>query len=147
MASIRGQYLRLKLGDKYLAFSRTCTIHLSASVEESSTKDTTGEAQDQDVVSTAWDFSASGLFSLAADANAKNGENLLDLIGTTVSVEFVNTEGDENREVVSGSPKRTGTAIITDVSIEAPNRQDTTYSIQGVGKGALTRVPALNLSN
>lgn len=78
----------------------------------------------------AGDISADALYSVDTDATGINGEDALDLIlaGEEVDVTFSPTTGAKNRET-------TGTvysckAIVNDISVNAPNRQNVTYSIQ-----------------
>lgn len=135
---IKGQHLRITLNGKYVAFSQSCTVHQTANLEESSTKDTTGDWTDQSATSKGWDISVNGLYSVATDNTGMNGIDLMDLIGQTVTVEFVQTDGEKNR-VVQSAVKYSGSAIVNDVQVEAPNRADSTFSLQATGKGQLTK--------
>ena len=140
MGIIRGQNLRLKLGDKYIAFATDCTVHVSATLEDSSHKDTTdGVWQEQELVGMAWDISASALYSVDEDANGHNAENALDLILAMqkVWVEFTGTKGDKNR--TADGNKYCGYAWLNDHSITATNRQNGSYSLQAQGNGPLTK--------
>ena len=133
---MKGQNLRLfiKQGNgtaKCVAFATSCTYHLSATLEDSSTKDDAGGFQKQEVTGMAGDFSCDALYSVETDSTGVNGEDALDMLlaGQEVTVEFSATNGDNNR-TPTGS-KYTCDAIINDISINAPNRQNVTYSIQG----------------
>lgn len=79
----------------------------------------------------AGDFSCDALYSVATDSTGVNGEDALDLLlaGQEVTIEFSATSGDNNRTETGN--KYTCSAIINDISVSAPNRQNVTYSIQG----------------
>lgn len=129
---MKGQNLRILIGSpaKCVAFSTSCTYHLSATLEDSSTKDDAGGFQKQEVTGMAGDISCDALYSVDADANGVNGEDALDMLlaGQEVDVEFSATTGDKNRTATGN--KYTCKALVNDISINAPNRQNVTYSIQ-----------------
>ena len=129
---MKGQKLRILIGSpaKCVAFSTSCTYHLSATLEDSSTKDDAGGFQKQEVTGMAGDISCDALYSVDADANGVNGEDALDLLlaGQEVDVEFSATTGDKNRTATG--TKYSCKALVNDISINAPNRQNVTYSIQ-----------------
>ena len=92
---MKGQNLRIfiKQGSaaaKCVAYSTSCTYHLSATLEDSSTKDDAGGFQKQEVTGMAGDFSCDALYSVATDSTGVNGEDALDLLlaGQEVTIEF-----------------------------------------------------------
>ena len=129
---MKGQNLRILIGSpaKCVAFSTSCTYHLSATLEDSSTKDDAGGFQKQEVTGMAGDISCDALYSVDADASGINGEDALDLLlaGQEVDVEFSATTGDKNRTATG--TKYTCKALVNDISVSAANRQNVTYSIQ-----------------
>jgi hypothetical protein len=129
---MKGQNLRILIGSpaKCVAFSTSCTYHLSATLEDSSTKDDAGGFQKQEVTGMAGDISCDALYSVDADASGVNGEDALDLLltGQEVDVEFSATTGDKNRTATGN--KYTCKALVNDISVSAANRQNVTYSIQ-----------------
>jgi hypothetical protein len=129
---MKGQNLRILIGSpaKCVAFSTSCTYHLSATLEDSSTKDDAGGFQKQEVTGMAGDISCDALYSVDADANGVNGEDALDMLlaGQEVDVEFSATTGDKNRTATGN--KYTCKALVNDISVSAANRQNVTYSIQ-----------------
>lgn len=127
---MKGQNLRIAINGKCVAFSTSCQYHLSANLEDSSSKDNTDDFQKQQVVGLAGDISCDALYSVESDATGVNGTDALELIlaGAEVDVTFTPTSGDKNRSA-------TGTAysckaLVNDISINAPNRQNVTYTIQ-----------------
>jgi len=148
MEVIKGQNLRLKLGEKYVAFATSCAVHVSMSLESSSTKDSTdGIWQEQEIVSAAWDISTSALYSVDADATGINAENALDMVLAMqkVKVEFTGTSGENNR--TAGGTKYSGYVWLNDHSITATNRQNGTYSLQAQGTGPLKKGDIDQVSN
>lgn len=127
---MKGQNLRILINQKCVAFSTSCTYHLNANLEDSSTKDDVAGFQKQDVTGLAGDISCDALYSVDTDANGVNGIDALDMMlaGQEVTVEFSPTTGTKNREATG--TKYTCQAIVNDISINAPNRANVTYTIQ-----------------
>ena len=129
---MKGQNLRILIGSpaKCVAFSTSCTYHLGTQLEDSSTKDDTNSFQKQEVTGFNGDISCDALYSTETDATGVNGVDALDLLlaGAEVDVEFSGTTGTKNR--TETGIKYTCKAIVNDISINAPNRQNVTYSIQ-----------------
>ena len=128
---MKGQNLRIFLGEKAVAFARSCTYHVSAQLEDKSTKDDTGDFQKQEVTGLAGDISCDALYSTDTDATGVNGVEALDMVlaGQEVTVVFTPTEGTKNR-VMSAGARYTCNAIVNDISINSTNRQEITYTIQ-----------------
>lgn len=141
MSTIKGQNLRITLGGKCVAFATACTVHVAAQMEESSTKDSTNDWTEQTVTGLSWDISVDALYSMDTDSTGVNGVDALDIVlaREKVLVEFTQTEGTQNREEVSGTAVYSGYAWVNDMSINATNRQNTSYSLQATGDGALTK--------
>jgi hypothetical protein len=80
MGVIKGQNLRLLIGGKCVAFSTSCTVHASLSLEESSSKDSTNNFTEQTPTGISWDMSCDALYSVDVDATGVNGINALDTV-------------------------------------------------------------------
>ena len=65
------------VGGKCIAMATSCTFHIGTSLEDSSTKDSTGDWQEQEVVGLNWDASCDSLVTLVD--NGSNGELPADL--------------------------------------------------------------------
>lgn len=140
MGTIKGQNLRVMVGGKCIAMATSCTFHVSAQLEDSSTKDSTGDWQEQEVTGLSWDASTDSLVTLTD--NGANGELPVDLLSliinkTSVTLTFDQTSGTNNRTGTNSAIKRSGTAYVTDYSLTAPNRQNSTLTVQFTGTGAL----------
>ena len=141
MGTIKGQNLRLMVNGKCIAMATNCTFHISAQLEDSSTKDSTGDWQEQEVTGLSWDAQCDALVTLTD--NGTNGELATDLMSlminkTLVTLTFDQTAGTNNRTGQDSAIKRTGTAYISDVQITAQNRANSSFSVQLTGTGPLT---------
>ena len=141
MATIKGQNLRVMVGGKCIAMATSCTFHVSAQLEDSSTKDSVGDFQEQEVTGLSWDAQTESLVTL--EDNGTNGELPQDILSlminkTKVTLTFDQTAGANNRTGQNSVIKKSGLAYISDVSISAQNRQNSTCSVQFSGTGALS---------
>ena len=127
---MKGQNFRILIGDKCVAFATACTYHLSTTLESASTKDDTDGFNKQEVVGYAGDISCDALYSMAADANGVNGVDALDLLlaGQEVTVKFSGTTSTQNRTPTGVAYTCQG--IVNDISVNATNRQNVSYTIQ-----------------
>ena len=131
-----------------VAFATSCTVHVSASLEDSSTKDSSdGIFQEQQLTGLSWDISTDALYSVDTDASGINAEGALDAIlaRQKVDVEFTGTVGTNNRQATGH--KYTGQAWINDISINAANRQNASYSLEAQGTGPLSKSNGPSSSN
>ncbi|MBQ6984593.1 MAG: phage major tail protein, TP901-1 family [Paludibacteraceae bacterium] len=140
MATIKGQNIRLFVEDdqgveRCLCASTTCTLHISADLEESTTKDSTGDWKEQEATSKSWDVSADMNFVLDATETALLGVDIAKMVGKKVKIRTKITEGAKNRVASAGLYE--GYAIINDWNLQAPNKQNATVSMQAQGTGEL----------
>jgi hypothetical protein len=141
MATIKGQNLRVMVGGKCIAMATSCQFHISAQMEDASTKDSVGDFQEQEVTGLSWDAQTDSLVTL--EDNGSNGELPQDIFSliinkTKVQLTFDQTAGANNRVGQDSAIKKTGYAYISDVQITAQNRQNSTITVQFQGTGALS---------
>lgn len=141
MATIKGQNLRVMVGGKCIAMATSCTFHISAQVEDSSTKDDANDFANNEVTGLSWDAQTDSLVTLTD--NGVNGELPTDLMSlilnkTKVTLTFDQTAGTNNRIGQNSAIKRSGQAYLTDYSLSAQNRQNSTLSCQFTGTGPLS---------
>ena len=141
MATIKGQNLRVMVGGKCIAMATSCTFHISAQVESASTKDDANDFEVNEVTGLSWDAQTDSLVTLTD--NGVNGELPTDLMSliinkTKVTLTFDQTAGANNRVGQNSVIKRSGDAYLTDYSISAQNRQNSTLSCQFTGTGPLS---------
>ena len=141
MATIKGQNLRVMVGGKCIAMATDCTFHISAQVESASTKDDANDFEVNEVTGLSWDAQTNSLVTLTD--NGVNGELPTDLMSliinkTKVTLTFDQTAGTNNRTGQNSAIKRSGEAYLTDYSLSAQNRQNSTLSCQFTGTGPLS---------
>lgn len=147
MGTIKGQNLRVMVGtasggEKCIAMAVSATFHIATQLEDSSTKDSTGDWQEQEVMGLSWDAQTESLVTLTD--NGTNGELPQDLLSiminkTKVHLVFDQTAGTNNRVAQNSTIKMSGWAWLNDLSIDAVNRQNSTIKAQFTGTGELTR--------
>ena len=129
------------VGGKCIAMATSCQFHVSAQLEDSSTKDSVGDFQEQEVTGLSWDAQTDSLVTL--EDNGTNGELPQDLLSlminkTKVTLTFDQTAGANNRVGQNSVIKKSGWAYISDASISAQNRQNSQLSVQFTGTGPLS---------
>lgn len=140
MGTIKGQNLRVMVGGKCIAMATNAVFHIGTQLESSSTKDSVGDWDEQEVVGLNWDASTDSLVTL--EDNGTNGELPTDLMSliinkTKVTLTFDQTAGTNNRVGQNSVIKKTGQAYVSDINISAQNRQNSTISVQFTGTGPL----------
>lgn len=140
MGIIKGQNLRVMVGGKCIAMATSCQIHVGTQLEDSSTKDSTGDWQEQEVTGLNWDVTTDSLVTL--EDNGTNGELPQDMLSliinkTKVTLSFDTTSGANNRVGQNSVIKRSGDAYLTDYNLTAPNRQNSTLNCKFTGTGPL----------
>ena len=131
----------MMVGGKCIAMATSCQLYISAQMEDSSTKDSVGDFQEQEVTGLSWDVQTDSLVTL--EDNGTNGELPQDLLSliinkTKVTLTFDQTAGANNRVGQNSVIKKTGEAYVSDVQITAQNRQNSTMTVQFQGTGALS---------
>ena len=126
---------------KCIAMSTSCQLHISAQMEDSSTKDDAGNWQTQELVGLSWDVQTDSLITLVD--NGSNGELPTDLLSliisqTKVTLTFDQTAGTNNRVGQNAAIKRTGYAYLTDYNLVAQNRTAAKLTCQFQGDGPLS---------
>ena len=126
---------------KCIAMATSCTFHISAQVESASTKDDANDFEVNEVMGLSWDAQTDSLVTLTD--NGVNGELPTDLMSliinkTLVTLTFDQTAGTNNRTGQNSAIKRSGQAYLTDYSLSAQNRQNSTLSCQFTGSGPLS---------
>ena len=140
----KGQNFRCFIDDKCVAAAKTCSFEETAELEDISTKDSTGSAKQNSIKGKSWNGSADALVLNLGDSVALNFENLITKIikGTLVSVKFTETEGDQNRTIVSADKNEitvSGKALINDLTIKSTVNEEITVAIKFMGYGPLIK--------
>lgn len=140
MSKIKGQNLRVLVGGKCIAMATNATLNIQSQTENASTKDDTGDWDVNDIVGKSWTASCDSL--VTTTDNGSNGELPYDLLtlvlnGTPVTLKFDVTSGTNNRQAQNSPIALTGTAYVQNITITAPNRQNSTLQTQFLGTGAI----------
>ena len=133
----KGQHLRLVIvegsgtpASKVVALSTDMTLHLSATTEDSTTKDssdTNGSWNEYDVTQRAGDISFNALVGVGTDAGGESFADFLDKVNDSlINWKVCMASGDNNRTL--GKTVCSGQGKLTSVQASAQNRQKATYS-------------------
>ncbi|MBR2556099.1 MAG: hypothetical protein IKK92_10625 [Prevotella sp.] len=142
----KGQFVRLFLSSdnttapsKVIAAARQLSLHVSMSVENSTTKDTEDNWQVQEPTALNYDISTSALVrgndTITSAVTAQDLASIEDIYeaGTPVKWQIANVSGDNQR--TKGSVIVSGSCLIQTLTINAENRAAATYQANMVGYG------------
>ena len=143
MATIKGQNLRILLGPdsshlQCVAAAQQCSLRVDAVAEDTSNKDVENDWLTKQITKIDWEVECQALVTLGTDAT---GRQLADLtVGQTYTLRLSQTAGatnQKNRDAVANAMQLTGTAILTDLTINASDREESTYTAKFIGDGEL----------
>ena len=148
-AYTKGQFVRLFLGSDntaapaaVIAAARSLSLHVSMQMESATTKDTPGSWDIQEPTGLSYDISTSALVrGNDTITSAVAGKALADIesiyeAGTPVKWQIANVSGDNQR--TKGSVIVSGSVLLTQLTLNGPNRQNATYDAQLTGYGPYT---------
>lgn len=148
-AYTKGQFVRLFLGSdnsavpaKIVAAAKSLSLHVSMSLEDATTKDTAGDWQVQEPTALSYDISSSALVrsgdTITSSVQGQDFASIEDIYEASTPVRFqiANTSGANNR--TKGAIICSGSVVITQLTLNAPNRQNATYDTQLTGYGVYT---------
>ena len=140
----KGQYIRLLVSlaanpSTVVAAAKQMALHGSAQTEDSSTKDTTGNALEYEVTGQSYDITGSGLVLTPNDTLLTGAVGLNDfeswLQDQVLNWKICVMEGTNNRTVVETIAS--GQGKLTNLQIQAQNKQNATYNYTINGYGAI----------
>lgn len=140
----KGQYIRLLVStaanpSTVVAAAKQMALHGSAQTEDSSTKDTTGNALEYEVTGQSYDITGSGLVLTPNDTLLTGAVGLNDfeswLQDQVLNWKICVMEGTNNRTVVETIAS--GRGKLTNLQIQAQNKQNATYNYTINGYGAI----------
>ena len=148
-AYTKGQFVRLFLGSdnsavpaKIVAGAKSLSLHVSLTLEDATTKDTTGDWQVQEPTALSFDISSNALVrsgdTITSTVQGQDLASIEDIYEASTPVRFqiANTSGANNR--TKGAIICSGSVVITQLTLNAPNRQNATYDTQLTGYGIYT---------
>ena len=140
----KGQYIRLLVStaanhSTVVAAAKQMALHGSAQTEDSSTKDTTGNALEYEVVGQSYDITGSGLVLTPNDTLLTGAVGLNDF-ENWIKDQLLNwkicvMEGTNNRTVVEEIAN--GQGKLTNLQIQAQNKQNAQYNYTLNGYGPI----------
>ena len=145
----KGQYVRLFLGSdntdapaSVIGAAKTLSLHVSLQMESATTKDTAGDYDIQEPTALSYDISTGALIRSGETITSQVGaKSLADLetiyeAGTPVKWKIANVGSDNNRTATSTIVS--GSVILTQLTLNGPNRQNADYTANFNGYGDYT---------
>jgi hypothetical protein len=145
----KGQFVRLFLGSdntntpsKVIAAARQMSMHVSLTLEDMSTKDTTGDYTIQEPTGISFDISTTALMrsgeTITSEVDAQALSDLEDIYegSTPVKFQIANVSGDNQR--TKGSVIVSGSVIISQLTMNGQNRANADYTAALNGYGGYT---------
>ena len=145
----KGQFVRLFLGSDntaapstVIAAAKSLSLHVSLTLEDATTKDTAGDWQIQEPTALSYDISTGALMrsgeTITSQVGAKSLADIETIYenGTPVKWKIANVGGDNNR--TASSTIVSGSVILTQLTLNGPNRQNADYTAQLNGYGEYT---------
>ena len=145
----KGQFVRLFLSSdnttapaKVIAAAKSLSLHVSMTLEDATTKDTTGNWQIQEPTGLSYDISTSALVrgsdTITSQVAAQDFASIEEIYeaGTPVKWKICNVSGANQR--TAGAVIVSGSVLLTQLTLNGPNRQNATYDAQLTGYGAYT---------
>ena len=145
----KGQFVRLFLSSdntatpaSVIAAARTLSLHVSLSLETSTTKDTDGDWQRQEATELNYDITTSALVRSGDTITSQvAGQTLADLEtiydgSSPVKWQIANVSGDNQR--TKGSVIASGSCIVSQLQIQSQVKQSATYQATLTGYGSYT---------
>lgn len=145
MSKIKGGDMMLFLNNKSIAYATNHTLEINAETADTSNKDEGGgDWASNEVRLLSWSATSENLYSLDGQ-----GDNFADLFDIMVAKQPVDAVFAKKSQTVTdvptggwtaGTPKYKGQVIISNLSLNAPNGEYATYTVQFTGVGALQKL-------
>ena len=145
-AYTKGQFVRLFLGSdntavpaKIVAAAKSLSLHVSMTLEDATTKDTEGNWQVQEPTGLSFDISSNALVksgdTITSTVQGQDFASIEDIYEASTPVRFqiANVSGANNR--TKGAVICSGSVVVTQLTLNAPNRQSSDYTTTLTGYG------------
>lgn len=145
----KGQFVRLFLSSdnstapsKVIAAAKSLSLHVSMQLENVTTKDTTGDWQIMEPTALSYDISTNALMrsgdTITSSVQAQTLAEIESIYEDSLPVKFqiANVSGNNHR--TKGSVLVSGSVVITQLTLNGPNRQNATYDASFNGYGIYT---------
>ena len=142
MSKVKGQNFRVFTGGMAAANAvpeaTNCSITLTGNTEDTSTKDTEGLFTQETVISQSWQVQVDSFQSSVAELQAIITQFIGAQSQTVGWDQTTGATGTQNRTPASAPFKRSGAALLTDVTFAFNDRTTVNTSLQFQGTGALS---------
>lgn len=145
----KGQFVRMFLSSdnstapsKVIAAAKSLSLHVSMQLENVTTKDTTGDWQIMEPTALSYDISTNALMrsgdTITSSVQAQTLAEIESIYENSLPVKFqiANVSGDNQR--TKGNVLVSGSVVITQLTLNGPNRQNATYDASFNGYGIYT---------
>jgi predicted secreted protein len=138
---LKGQNFRILIFDstaekfKCIGMSQSCTVNLTANVDDSSTKDDVGGSAKPEVTSNAWSVSVESLNVVDAGAMLTAIKSM-----TPFTLMWDETSTTDNQSIEEASYARKGQAYLNDLTLQFDDRTNSAKSLQFQGTSALEKL-------
>ena len=137
---MRGQNFRLEINNIAIAAATTMNYETTVDMEDTSSKDTTGNWKEETPRMKKWQGSCDSLMLIEQPIGAQGLIQLLGMVvtGTPVDCSFTETAGAQNRvNATSKTLARSGQLLINDLTVTFENGQTPKISFKFLGYGPL----------
>ena len=137
---MRGQNFRLKINNMAINAATTMNYETSVDMEDTSSKDTTGNWKEETPRLKKWQGSCDSLMLTEQPIGAAGLIQLLGMVvtGTPLDCSFIETTGAQNRvNATSKTLARSGQLLINDLTVTFENGQTPKISFKFLGYGPL----------
>lgn len=145
----KGQFVRLFLSSdntaapsKVIAAAKQLSLHVAMSMENATTKDTTGDWDIQEPTALSYDITTNALVksgeTITSSVSAQALSDIMAIYEASnpVKWQIANTSGANQR--TKGSVIASGSVVISSLTLNGPNRQNADYTAQLSGYGTYT---------
>lgn len=127
---------------KCIALATTCSLAINMATRQISSKDSTGNWDENISGRLSWTVDSDNLFTQDLNLSAYTYDNLVDLMiartPLTITLTKVSTENMGYPQTVGSGKSLTGSAYITALNVNAPDQDNSTFTVSMIGTGALT---------
>lgn len=141
LTKMMGQNFRVFEGSAVINEAVSCQVAITSSVEDSSTKDSPSGYAKSQMASRGWNAQVEtfdvAVAQLRSWISRFNNQQITSSGNTGIVIGWDQTSGNENKTLENADIARSGNAWLTDISLQANNRQTCRLSLQFTGNGAL----------
>ena len=142
----KGQYVRLFLGSdntatpsRVIAAAKQLSLHVSMTLEDATTKDTDGDWQVQEPTGLAYDISTTALIrsgdTITSSVGAQALPEIEEIYEASLPVKWLIAPVSGANQRTKGTTIVSGSVVLTQLTLNGPNRQNADYSASLSGFG------------